>query len=685
MEDLIEISVITPLYRHEGRFVRQCLESLKDQTLRECEFILIDNGANSENKEIIEKYVSQDSRFRKICFEKNVGMGAALNRGLREAKGSYIGFLESDDYASPNTFSDLLAHTLDGSIDVVKAFFYVLDRTGNRKIENNFSEEECDKVVRKGECRGLIQGHVSHWSGIYKKEFLYSNNLKFNETPGGHSQDFGFMLLVYAFANSVYIIPRAYVTYRLYTGRHDTSYLNACMVDELELTLNKLAGKKIHKNIWEIIFLRVAPRLKMCLQTSGEEGRERIIRLIKFYSRFQSFKYFSKQEKYEIRQIIQQSKHSNFIHNLVYRKIVEQKKKKIKFLGVTIWKKVNYGDRTLVSYIGGLFDQIVTHGTTTCHFVGIPIVSKIDSDEIQSIRILGIPVYYRSNKFRELENSINKLSSQIQTIHDRLDSISNLCYVSPWFPYCVQSMHTKQLKPYKNSCKDKIIVIVGSGPTLNHYKQIKNAVHIGLNRSFEKKDLSMDYIFAWDLPNLMESDKRFYSKLKEYPAKKILGRFMYDEIHQVNEQLVQELNAITLFSSARHGLPMPMYDDTIHYDIEKYPLMDFGSVAFGGFHFALYAGARKIILVGIDNNLEGYFSSEHRQKFLQTKCILEGWKKAKVFVDNYYPSTEIISLNPVGLEGIFKDIYTQSYIQEKRKNDIPRTQILDWSMNTILQ
>ena len=65
----IRVSVLTPLYNHKKEYVEQCLESLKLQTLKECEFILIDNGANEENKYLIDQYIKKDKNLtNKILF-----------------------------------------------------------------------------------------------------------------------------------------------------------------------------------------------------------------------------------------------------------------------------------------------------------------------------------------------------------------------------------------------------------------------------------------------------------------------------------------------------------------------------------------------------------------------------------------------------------------------------------------
>ena len=646
MTNNIKVSVLTCLFRHKEEYVRQCLDSLVAQTLKECEFILIDNGADETNKALIKEYLKKDNRFCVIYLKQNIGMGAALNRGIDKAAGQYIGFLESDDFAIPEMFSELYSKSNNGNVDVVKSIFDTLNDKNKNCILNNFPKEQCNRLLNQGECSGLIQGHVSHWSGIYKKSFLQKNHIRFNETPGGHSQDFGFILQCYACAKSVFIIPKAYVTYRLFSGVHEFKYLNDCMLDECELTLKILRKKKLPDEVWEVLFLRIAPRLLVCLETADEKQKKRIKKELALDEKYQKYKYFKDDKKKQIQNLIYPEKSKHFISKFISAK----------------------SDASANMY--------------ELKILGIPVVKKRNSDVKKYIKVLGIPIYYKNTT---LLKKLDSLNNNLLDIEKSLADIKNLCYRTPWFPTQVAELHRVNLLPYKNIYIKKILAVCGSGPTLNFYNQLKNVVHIGLNRSFEKENLKVDYIFAWDLPNLMKNDKMFYQKIKNYPAKKILGRFLNSNVPQVNDKVVQELDAIQLFSSAMHGYPLPMFDEEIHYDIEHYPLMDFCSVAFGAFHFALYTGAQKILLVGIDNKLSGYFTKEHRQDFLMTENILRGWRKVKTFCDIYYPNVEIISVNPVGLKGIFKDVYTNSYLNNHPEINRNTVDILDDKLNSILQ
>ena len=163
--------------------------------------------------------------------------------------------------------------------------------------------------------------------------------------------------------------------------------------------------------------------------------------------------------------------------------------------------------------------------------------------------------------------------------------------------------------------------------------------------------------------NLKKDDPQFVEKIKNYSAQFFVGKFINQECPTLSDKDIMAIGGCPVYSSAFWGYSLNTYDSVIHYDIEKEPLMDFGSVAFGAFHLCLYMGFKKIYLAGIDNSLNGYFKAEHTQRFLATQTIFEGWKKVKDFVAMFYPDVEIISINPVVLKGLFKDVYTKEYLK----------------------
>ena len=119
----IAVSVLTPVYNVE-RYLPECLDSLRAQTLRNIEFICINDGSTDGSLEILKRYAELDDRFV-IIDKPNSGYGASMNRGLDAARGEYIGIVESDDVASPDMFKKLYRFASCHRCDLVKSNYFV--------------------------------------------------------------------------------------------------------------------------------------------------------------------------------------------------------------------------------------------------------------------------------------------------------------------------------------------------------------------------------------------------------------------------------------------------------------------------------------------------------------------------------------------------------------------------------
>ena len=101
-----QITVVIPVYK-TGNFLRQCVDSLLAQCLPAFELILIDDGSPDHSGEICDEYANQDKRIR-VIHQENTGVSTTRNRGIEEARGNYIVFVDSDDYVDPDYLSSLL-------------------------------------------------------------------------------------------------------------------------------------------------------------------------------------------------------------------------------------------------------------------------------------------------------------------------------------------------------------------------------------------------------------------------------------------------------------------------------------------------------------------------------------------------------------------------------------------------
>ena len=99
------VSVIIPVYKVE-KYLPMCVDSVLNQTYQNLEVILVDDGSPDDSGKICDRWAGQDSRIR-VIHKANAGAGAARNTALDEAKGSLIGFVDSDDYLHPNFYNYL--------------------------------------------------------------------------------------------------------------------------------------------------------------------------------------------------------------------------------------------------------------------------------------------------------------------------------------------------------------------------------------------------------------------------------------------------------------------------------------------------------------------------------------------------------------------------------------------------
>jgi hypothetical protein len=225
-------------------------------------------------------------------------------------------------------------------------------------------------------------------------------------------------------------------------------------------------------------------------------------------------------------------------------------------------------------------------------------------------------------------------------------------------------------------CKDlyvgREVAIVATGATLNDYRPIEGAVHIGMNTAYRYQRCTLDYLFVQDFNR--DAFREYYGEgyLKEYiqdiaalRCKKFVGMYSEDCPHRhirLSESDLARVNAVRYFVDIAPS-------EEIYENICFHPLMDFFSVVFPAVHFALFTNPRRIYLVGCDLLADGkyrHFDDEGEGSRAEDRVssVAEfqkntAWPKVKAFAAQHYPDTEIVSVNPVGLKGLFRDLYTK--------------------------
>lgn len=208
----VSVSILVPCYNVE-KYVRQCLESLVNQTLKEIEIICINDGSTDQTLAILKEYAHQDKRV-KIIDKPNSGYGASMNMGLKSAVGEYIGIVESDDFVDLDMFKKLYHLAKKNAVQVVKSNFYIHTAANGDKVEKALPSADLNKVINPRINSDIFYCPHSIWAGIYERRFLNDFEIDFLESAGASYQDIGFSFKVLAQAQRVWLTQEAFLHYR---------------------------------------------------------------------------------------------------------------------------------------------------------------------------------------------------------------------------------------------------------------------------------------------------------------------------------------------------------------------------------------------------------------------------------------------------------------------------------------
>lgn len=206
-----KVSVIFPIYNNE-RYLEGCIRSVMDQSLKEIEIILIDDGSKDSAPQICDRLASEDERIR-VVHKKNEGSAAGRNQGIDIAKGEYIAFVESDDNVSRTMYEKLYARACETDADIVKCGFNFCESGKVNEFTGFYKIAQEHEVFSAREKPDIFMYHASMWAAIYKREFINRHNLRCVVTPSATYSDFSWMAMTYAYAEKVTIVHEALYNY----------------------------------------------------------------------------------------------------------------------------------------------------------------------------------------------------------------------------------------------------------------------------------------------------------------------------------------------------------------------------------------------------------------------------------------------------------------------------------------
>ena len=262
MENKAKISVIVPVYNAE-KYLDRCVESIINQTFKDFELILVDDGSTDDSGVLSDKLATKDKRI-KVFHKENGGVSSARNIGLDNALGKYVAFCDPDDFIHPQMYEILYKFAKDNDAECVVCNFESFSDFNNIKVqditlENKyecFSGKQAYEYIRLSDKRNML-GCV--WNKLFLKSSIH--NLRFN-TSLSYGEDLCFVLTFLSTIESMIVLNDLFLYY--YFIRSDS-------------VMRTLDSKKYLELYFALIKTYEIAERNMGLEINSYFGRERIL------------------------------------------------------------------------------------------------------------------------------------------------------------------------------------------------------------------------------------------------------------------------------------------------------------------------------------------------------------------------------------------------------------------------
>ncbi len=197
-KDNPKVSVIVPVYNVE-KYIDKCLNSLVNQTYKNIEIIVVNDGTQDNSQKIIDNYSKKYSNVKSF-IKKNGGLSSARNYGLKHAKGDYIAFVDSDDWVNPKYIEKLFLKAISNNFDIVVCDLEYIYKNKNRVVSSNIQDDIFEKNDLM-KSMGYIYPAV--WNKLYSKR-LFKKNIRFKLNVW--FEDVEFIYKLYPSINSIGVV-----------------------------------------------------------------------------------------------------------------------------------------------------------------------------------------------------------------------------------------------------------------------------------------------------------------------------------------------------------------------------------------------------------------------------------------------------------------------------------------------
>lgn len=254
------VSIIVPVYNTE-KYLNQCIDSLINQTYKNIEIILVNDGSTDDSGKICDEYKAKDKRV-KVYHIQNKGVSNARNIGISKAAGQFIMFLDSDDWIEPETCEVALSKALETDSDIV--FWSWIKESANDSFKETYLEEN-SKILINNEvnklrirCIGLLDDELKNpvktdafntpWAKLYKRDLLINSGVEFIERKKVGMEDVLFNIQLFQYVNKVTYIAKYFNHYVLENPTSLTKIDTDVLFEKFKTLFNNIENIG-HKNL----------------------------------------------------------------------------------------------------------------------------------------------------------------------------------------------------------------------------------------------------------------------------------------------------------------------------------------------------------------------------------------------------------------------------------------------------
>lgn len=642
-----KVSVIVPIH-NSAQYLKKCVDSILAQTLQEIEIILVDDDSTDGGSVEVDAYAQHEPQI--VALHRHCGgLGAAVNEGIAHAKAEYITIVNPSDWIEPEMCETLYEKGYINHADVVKCRHRIWDADAD---SGSVAASLCpfvysEKLMDREAIFRSWRGEFSGWCGaLYRTEFIHKGRIQFSD-EANWGEDAYLEMCLLAEMRGCYMSRQC-----LYTRRETQS--QRPMDSVFAEVLIKRYGR-----FWEWCQRSACSKQYFYTYELKNMYRDVVFCLRKIF-RGGSKVGFIKTASALMKEIGKDADFADFSGG--------EKKDYLMIAHRPVWKLVKEA----------LCYKHKTEAHSYTRLLGVRLTQTRRTETRETKYILWFP--YKCTRTQGLKKRKYFVGIRYRTITmpvpppQPLDLRLNVegqgsqILAIAAYANAIHDLHRNTFPKYRCCHHGQDVVLIATGPTVNDAPPIREAKCLGVNRALTMERFKLDYFFICDWAAVRE----YSDVIVDYPCKKFFG---------ITVTLRQDPYAVPNWITERAHAERyyrELNSPYAYQDISCFPLADHGSVTHAALNFLLYTHPRRIYLIGCDTSNNGYYDKKLVQPNVDLAYLRKGYEILRAMRDDYYPDVEIISVNPIGLRGLFRDMYTQSFLEKNTEIEVEKDDILNY-------